>query len=114
MENEEITWDQTKLSEYFTACQTKYNTFLAMSDTLILKLKAFVDDDTHTGTEAEAAKAFIEQSQIPMIEDLVWVIQEFMTKQDTLLQDFKDQVVESDNARMKLSRLDDIIDDFKL
>ena len=112
--NGEITWDLEKLTEYFTACQKKYNTFLSMSDTLILKLKAFVDDDTHTGPEAEASKAFIEQSQIPMVEDLVWVIQEFMTKQDNLLQNYKDEMPEADNARMKLSRLDDIVEDFKI
>ncbi|SEQ97743.1 hypothetical protein SAMN04487884_10135, partial [Butyrivibrio fibrisolvens] len=41
-DNGELTWDQTKLAEYFTACQEKYNTFLSMSDTLILKFKAFV------------------------------------------------------------------------
>ena len=112
--NGEITWDLEKLTEYFTACQKKYNTFLSMSDALILKLKAFVDDDTHTGPEAEASKAFIEQSQIPMVEDLVWVIQEFMTKQDNLLQNYKDEMPEADNARMKLSRLDDIVEDFKI
>ena len=111
--NGEITWDQAKLAEYFTACQEKYNTFLSMSDTLILKFKAFVDDDTHTGPEAEAAKAFIQDYQIKMIEDLVWVIQEFMTKQDELLENFKDEVTEDDTARMKLSRLEEIINDFE-
>ncbi|WP_248404867.1 DUF6531 domain-containing protein [Butyrivibrio fibrisolvens] len=84
-----------------------------MSDTLILKFKAFVDDDTHTGPEAEAAKAFIQDYQIKMIEDLVWVIQEFMTKQDELLENFKDEVTEDDTARMKLSRLEEIINDFE-
>ncbi len=112
-ENGEITWDQTKLAEYFTACQEKYNAFLSMSDTLILKFKAFVDDDTHTGPEAVAAKAFIQDYQIKMIEDLVWVIQEFMTKQDELLENFKDEVTEDDTARMKLSRLEEIITDFE-
>ena len=38
-DNGEITWDQAKLAEYFTACQDKYNTFLSMSDTLIQKFK---------------------------------------------------------------------------
>ena len=112
-ENGEITWDQTKLAEYFTACQSKYNTFLSMSDTLIQKFKAFVDDETHTGPEANAAKAFIQDYQIKMIEDLTWVIQEFMSKQDELLQNFKDQVNDYDNARMRLTRLDEIIEDFK-
>ncbi|WP_248404834.1 DUF6531 domain-containing protein [Butyrivibrio fibrisolvens] len=112
-DNGELTWDQAKLAEYFTACQEKYNTFLSMSDTLILKFKAFVDDDTHTGPEAEAAKAFIQDYQIKMIEDLVWVIQEFMTKQDELLENFKDEVTEDDTARMKLSRLEEIINDFE-
>ena len=112
-DNGEITWDQQKLSEYITACQSKYNKFLSMSDTLMLKFKAFVDDDTHTGPEAEAAKAFIENYQIKMIEDLTWVIQEFMEKQDELLQNFKDEVTENDNARMKFSRLEEIVNDFK-
>ena len=36
-----------------------------------------------------------------MIEDLTWVIQEFMGKQTDLLLNFKDQVYDYDNARMR-------------
>ena len=48
-----------------------------------------------------------------MIEDLTWVIQEFMGKQNDLLEIFKDEVSENDNARMKLSRLEEIVTDFE-
>lgn len=73
---ENIVWNVAKLREYFDSCQRTYNSFLEMSDSLIKAFQAFVDDDTHTGTEAESSKAFVSERQIPLIIDITDAIQQ--------------------------------------
>ena len=66
---ENIEWHQKKIREYFDECfDTIYNPFLCMSDTLLIpSLVDFINDETHTGPEAESAKAFLNEQQITII-----------------------------------------------
>ena len=59
-----IEWHQAKIREYFNKCFNEvYNPFSRNSEELIKALLEFVNDDTHTGPEADASKAFINEKQ---------------------------------------------------
>uniref|UniRef100_UPI00048176C9 DUF6531 domain-containing protein n=1 Tax=Pseudobutyrivibrio ruminis TaxID=46206 RepID=UPI00048176C9 len=97
---ENIVWNVAKLREYFDSCQKTYNSFLAMSDSLIKAFQAFVDDDTHTGTEAESSKAFVTERQIPLIIDITDAIQQLEDLQEALMTAFSTDVDSSDKAKL--------------
>ena len=107
-----IEWDVAKLKAYFDECQATYNEFLAMSDSLIQAFQAFVDDDTHTGEEADSAKAFVKERQIPLIIDIVDDIQLLEDLQNNLMQSFAEEVDSASNAIIKTDFLDKITLDF--
>ena len=116
-----IEWHQTKIREYFEKCFGEvYNPFLEMSTDLIKALSDFVNDETHTGPEAESAKKFVTERQIKLAEDTIYCIQKLQSMMQgtgfesevALLEDFKADLSEDDTAVVKMQHLDKIIDDF--
>ncbi len=79
---ENIEWHHKKIKEYFDECfNTVYNPFLSMSDTLLIPaLVDFINDETHTGPEAESAKTFLNDKQIEIIGMIVNCIQQLQGK----------------------------------
>lgn len=108
----EIEWNATKLKEYFTACQTKYNAFFAMSDSLIKAFQTYIDDSEHTGEEAESSKAFMSEVQIPLIEDIIYTVQLMEDMQNEMMTAFGTDVDSAESAILKTERLENIIRDF--
>ncbi len=121
---ENIEWHQKKIREYFDECfNTIYNPFLCMSDTLLIpSLLDFINDETHTGPEAESAKAFLNDQQITivaMITDCVQQLQSMMQKGGfaglvPLLDDFLADLSEdeSQDPVIKTQHLKKVIEDF--
>ncbi|MBO4591456.1 MAG: hypothetical protein J5684_02705, partial [Eubacterium sp.] len=110
MENRE--WDTAKLKAYFDECRKVYDEFLAMSDSLINAFQAFVDDPDHKGEEADRAKAFVSEKQIPLIIDITDDVQQLQELEDKLLKAFADDVDASPSAIIKTGFLDKIALDF--
>ena len=54
-----IEWNAAKIRAYFDECRVHYERFLSMSDSLMKAFLDFVNDDTHTGEEADNSKAFV-------------------------------------------------------
>lgn len=119
-----IEWHQKKIREYFDECfNTIYNPFLCMSDTLLIpSLLDFINDETHTGPEAESAKAFLNDQQITiiaMITDCIQQLQSMMQKGGfagyvPLLEDFLADLSEdeSQDPVIKTQHLKKVIEDF--
>ncbi|MBQ7149024.1 MAG: hypothetical protein IJR96_09765 [Pseudobutyrivibrio sp.] len=107
-----IKWDAAKLKAYFESCRVTYNKFLAMSDSLINAFQAFVDDDTHTGDEAEHSKAFVSEKQIPLLIDIIDDVQQLESLQDSLMEAFAEEVDASATAIIKSEHLDKVTLDF--
>ncbi|MBQ4218800.1 MAG: RHS repeat protein, partial [Butyrivibrio sp.] len=119
-----IEWHQKKIREYFEECfNTVYNPFLEMSDSLLIpSLLDFINDETHTGPEAESAKAFLNDQQITiiaMITDCVQQLQSMMQKGGfaglvPLLDDFLADLSEdeSQDPVIKTQHLKKVIEDF--
>lgn len=108
----DLEWNSAKLLDYMEQCQKKYDVFLSMSDTLIKNFQAVIDDPDHTGPEADSTKAFLSQVQIPLIEDIVDMIQLYMDKEMALIEAFAGQVDASASAILKTQKLEKVIDDF--
>lgn len=107
-------WNAAKLKEYFTACQRKYNTFLDISDALIRAFRTYIDDSEHTGEEAESSKAFMEEIQIPLVEDIIYAVQLMEDMQNEMMAAFASDVDSAESAILKAERLGKIIGDFAL
>ncbi len=121
---ENIEWHHKKIKEYFDECfNTVYNPFLSMSDTLLIPaLVDFINDETHTGPEAESAKTFLNDKQIEIIGMIVNCIQQLQGKMQgkgfqgsvPLLEDFLSDLSEEEKADpvIKTQHLTKIIEDF--
>ncbi len=119
--NENIEWHQKKIRKYFDDCFAKiYNPFLKMSSELAKTLYDFINDESHTGTEADSAKRFLNDMQLELIKETVQCIQKLkcMMQEDrykseeALLEDFKDKLSENEKAVIKTQHLEKVIDDF--
>ncbi|WP_026514329.1 DUF6531 domain-containing protein, partial [Butyrivibrio sp. LB2008] len=118
---ENIEWHQEKIREYFNKCFDEiYNPFSRMSDDLTKALYDFVNDNSHTGPEAESAKKFIDERQIKLVEEIIHTIQllkEMMQEdgyesESALLEDFKKDLSEDETAVIKKQHLEKVIEDF--
>ena len=115
-----IEWHQKKTREYFADCFKVYDHFLKMSDELIFALLKYVNDGTHTGPEADASKAFINEKQIPLIENSIYCIQKLQSMMTgkgfesnvPLLEDFIADMSENEEAVIKLDHVGKVITDF--
>ena len=116
-----IEWHYSKIKTYFDDCfDIVYNPFLDMSDDLVNALLAFVNNDTHSGKEAEESKKFINEMQIHLVEDTIYCLQllqgmmqgEGFEVKPALLDDFVDTFSEDETAVIKTAQLKKIIDDF--
>ena len=107
-----IEWDVEKLRAYFDDCQSTYDSFLAMSDALMRAFQAFVNDDDHTGEEADSAKGFVSQKQIPLLIDIVDDIQQLEELQEKLMESFATEVDSAEDAIIKTEFLDKITLDY--
>ena len=115
-----IEWHQKKTRDYFINCFETYDHFLEMSDDLIFALLKYVNDETHTGPEADASKAFINERQIPLIESAVYCIQKLQSmmmgsgfeSNVPLLEDFIADLAENEEAVIKLDHLERVSADF--
>ncbi len=118
---ENIEWHQEKIREYFNECFSEvYDPFLRMSDDLIKALYDFVNNDSHTGLEAESSKKFVDERQIKLIEEIIHTIHLLKCKMQvvgydtevTLLKDFKDDLSEDETAVIKKQHLEKVAEDF--
>ena len=118
---ENIEWHQEKIREYFNKCFDEiYNPFSRMSDDLTKALYDFVNDNSHTGPEAESAKKFIDERQIKLVEEIIHTIQllkEMMQEdgyesESALLEDFKKDLSEDETAVIKKQHLEKVAEDF--
>ncbi|WP_026653250.1 DUF6531 domain-containing protein [Butyrivibrio proteoclasticus] len=114
-------WHQPKTREYFNDCfDNIYNPFQESSQSLIDALLAFVNDDNHTGTEAESSKTFVDERQIQLVYDTISCISLLQSMMQgggcdnvvSLLDDFTESLSEDDTAILKTDHLDKIIGDF--
>ncbi|WP_036952706.1 hypothetical protein, partial [Pseudobutyrivibrio ruminis] len=100
-----IEWNTSKVIAYFEACREHYEKFLAMSDSLMKAFEAFVNDDTHTGEEADNSKGFVKDRQIPLLIDITDDIQQLETLQDEIMSSFISDVDNSPNAIIRTEYL---------
>jgi|GEM_PF-3140998 len=107
-----LRWDQRKLREYFESCKLKYGAFKDVAIDLNKAYLEFINDDNHTGEEAESSKAFLHDIMQKMLSDIIYVMEAYESKCLKLLEDFKTDVIESDNARLDYERLTAINSDF--
>ena len=71
-----IEWHYSKIKTYFDDCfDIVYNPFLEISDDLVNALLAFVNNETHSGKEAEESKKFVNEMQIHLVEDTIYCLQ---------------------------------------
>ena len=108
----DIEWDVAALQSYFDECQKIYNEFLEMSDSLIPAFEAFANDETHKGPEADSAKSFIEEREIPLLYDVTNVAQKLQDLQNSLMEDFSEKVDSSSTAKISTAHLRQIMLDF--
>ncbi|MBO7355860.1 MAG: hypothetical protein J6U50_04445, partial [Lachnospiraceae bacterium] len=108
----EIEWDVKKTGEYFKECQRTYDAFLKISDEFLRAFAAFENDEAHTGPEADSAKAFVRECQIPLIEGIVDNVQQLETLQAGLMEAFSSEVDASELAIVKTAHLKKIIADY--
>jgi RHS repeat-associated protein len=116
-----IEWHQEKIRKYFSDCFGEvYDPFLHMSSELIQALSAFVTDETHTGSEADSSKSFVNQRQIKLVEDTIYCIQKLQSMMQgsgfesevPLLEDFIADLAEHEDAVIKTQHLDKVAEDF--
>ncbi|WP_026652919.1 DUF6531 domain-containing protein [Butyrivibrio proteoclasticus] len=114
-------WNQPKTREYFNECfENIYNPFQEKSQDLIDALLAFVNDDNHTGDEADSSKSFTEEWQIQLVYDTVSCITRLQAMMQgggcesevSLLDDFIESLSEDDTAIIKTAKLNTVITDF--
>jgi len=109
----DIEWDKEALVEYIDSTWKAYYDFLQMSDSLIKAFIEFVNDENHTGIEADSAKAFISEREIPMLEQAIAAVQDLMDKENALLDSFAEDLDSSAVAKLKTSYLEKVKRDFK-
>lgn len=115
-----IEWHQKKTREYFANCFEAYNQFHEMSDDLINALLKYVNDDKHVGPEAESSKAFVNERQIPIVENAIYCIQKLQSmmmgsgfeSNVPLLEDFLADMAENEEAVIKLDHIERVATDF--
>lgn len=108
-----IEWDQEQLDKYFAECEQNYSNLAEALEALTTSFTTFAQDPDHLGPEAEAARAFIEDRQIPLHEDLTSAVQELTRRQKELLEAFNAGVDGASNAILKEEQLEKVRRDFK-
>ena len=83
-----------------------------MSDSLMKAFLDFVNDDTHTGEEADNSKAFVRERQIPLLIDITDDIQQLEELQEEIMAAFAAEVDNSPTAIIKTGYLDKVTLDF--
>ncbi|SKB85863.1 RHS repeat-associated core domain-containing protein [Lachnospiraceae bacterium] len=107
-----IIWDEKKIKDYFADCVTRYEHYYTAITELEHALRAFANDDKHTGDEAESARKFVNDVQIPMLNEMARAIRLLQTKQESLINEFDGTVDASDNTVDREEKLKKVIKDF--
>ncbi len=107
-----IIWDEKKIKDYFADCVTRYEHYYTAITDLEHALRAFANDDKHTGDEAESARKFVNDVQIPMLNEMARAIRLLQTKQESLINEFDGTVDASDNTVDREEKLKKVIKDF--
>ena len=84
-----------------------------MSDSLMKAFLDFVNDDTHTGEEADNSKAFVRERQIPLLIDITDDIQQLEELQEEIMAAYAAEVDNSPTAIIKTGYLDKVTLDFE-
>ncbi|WP_197025183.1 DUF6531 domain-containing protein, partial [Butyrivibrio proteoclasticus] len=114
------TWNQEKIRAYFCECFAQINVFNEKSEEFAKALMSFVNDENHTGEEADASKSFINDNLYAITVDTVRAVQILMGKMQglsfessvPLLEDFCEDLAEDDTAILNKSKLEKVIIDF--
>ncbi len=107
-----IVWDEQKIRQYFDECTSRYENYYDNLTTLENCLRTFANDDDHKGEEADNARMFINDVQIPMLNDMARVIRLLQMKQQKLLSEFDGIIDSAENTIVYEEKLKDVIKDF--
>ncbi|MEE5990544.1 MAG: DUF6531 domain-containing protein [Lachnospiraceae bacterium] len=113
MINKDYTWDQADIAGSFEEFRKINEEFLSLSDGYNTIFRNYVNDESHTGNEADSTKKYITGKEIQSNNDYSYLLQLFDSNQRDLLDSFKNELNEDDSAHYKLSCLDKMIEDFK-
>jgi len=113
-------WNYPKTKEYFDECFSQLSVFNLVSTALATGLNDFINDDDHTGYEADVSKAFVNEKVFNSLVATVRAVQILQGKMQgkgfeestPLLEDFKDTLNENEKAIVKTSKLKSVIQDF--
>lgn len=115
-----IIWDQRGTREFFEECNKRYQYYSEVSDKLRKALTDFVNDDNHTGAEADAAKEFVACKlylAVDEVEKAVKTLSEMMgcgaSSKNSLPDAFISELDEHEEAYVSSARLEQIVEDFK-
>lgn len=113
MINKDYTWDQADIAGSFEEFRKINEEFLSLSDEYNTIFRDYVNDESHTGNEADSTKKYITGKEIQSNNDYSYLLQLFDSNQRDLLDSFKNELNEDETAHYKLSCLDKMIEDFK-
>ncbi|MCR5157304.1 MAG: DUF6531 domain-containing protein [Butyrivibrio sp.] len=113
-------WDQTEIKNFFDLVISQLYVFEGKSEVLVDYLNAYINDYFHQGTEASASKDFAGNTYMPVIVDTVRSVQILKAMMEIpgfegytpILNAFKDDLEENDEAIFTKSKFDQIIIDF--
>ncbi|RDU22324.1 DUF4474 domain-containing protein [Anaerosacchariphilus polymeriproducens] len=105
--------EEKKVRKYFENYSTDCTTINKKIGKLQTALEKFIAFDEYSGKEAESAKAFIKKVEKPMAEDIKVALKELKKMQNTLLEEFNEEVDSSKRAVIYTDKLDIIKQDFE-
>ncbi len=107
-----IIWDEKKIKSYFDECTTRYEHYYDRITDLEHAFTNFVNDDSHTGEEADSARLYVQEVQIPMLNEMARAIRLLQTKQDSLIRDYDGEVDTAADTIDEDMKLGEIVKDF--
>ncbi len=107
-----ITWDESAIKSYFDECTNRYEGYYTRITELEQAFRTFINDETHTGDEADSARQYVRDVQIPMLNEMARAIRLLQTKQGDLLSNFNMEVDAASDTIDEEAKLTSVIKDF--
>ncbi|WP_026651744.1 RHS repeat-associated core domain-containing protein [Butyrivibrio proteoclasticus] len=119
---DDVTWNQEKAREYFEECMKIIDPFLDAADEMERSFIDFINDDEHTGPEADESKYFVQCRLYVTLVDTVNAAEALKSmmlgkgkgkgRTAPVLDDFNEMLDENDMAILSSAKLEKVIKDF--